>query len=643
MKICIVIQSEPFRESAGMRIRYDRFRAHLGEDDTIEAMTCADLAAAKSLDHDAYVFCKTFDTSALLLARKLRAAGKVVGQDLFDDYFSQTSDTRLERFRQWLRDMAPVTDFALCSTSRMGEVLRQYMPDTQIAVIEDPVIGFDADRVGSAADQKTAAAAAKRQLNVLWFGIGDNPFFRVGLADLAACDAQFALMEQLGWKVNLTIVTNRRPFEGAGAEILRPLSVPFELIEWSEAAEEEALAAATVAILPVNGQAFSRAKSLNRAISALNAGCQVLSIGYPLYERLGEVVYRSARELISDLEAGRPRLCGAKIDLLAKRLKSLADPAAAASAIVTQARRAKARAGQTASGPVCLIHGRSSSIGLHKNVSAIGGLSVKTIFTRQGWNFPVRFDRCGIDMVMRVTPQIAHKFSLPLCDASVATAIGGMDFVDVDGPALGLRKLRVHLPAQSSPVIDLAIYEDVMRFAQEGCSAAFPGADILISDASPLVRIPPRLPLPKRRSERLRRKTNAPADAAPKGHAADSGNGRTKRQTWPRPGKFALTRSSKRRAVEQAAELLRTSSLFDPEWYLSRYPDVAQNGSDPARHYLEFGWREGRNPSAGFSTRGYLKAHPDVAAQKINPLLHYLEYGQVEGRKVPPVKGAAGQ
>jgi hypothetical protein len=95
--------------------------------------------------------------------------------------------------------------------------------------------------------------------------------------------------------------------------------------------------------------------------------------------------------------------------------------------------------------------------------------------------------------------------------------------------------------------------------------------------------------------------------------------------------------------VEQAAELLRTSSLFDPEWYLSRYPDVAQNGSDPARHYLEFGWREGRNPSAGFSTRGYLKAHPDVAAQKINPLLHYLEYGQVEGRKVPPVKGAAGQ
>src|SRR5215217_5648498 len=98
MKICIVIQSDAFRDSAGMRIRYDRFRESLNPQvATIEAATVAELAASRTLDHDVYIFCKTFDTAALLLARRLRVRGKVIGQDLFDDYFSQTSDPRLQR------------------------------------------------------------------------------------------------------------------------------------------------------------------------------------------------------------------------------------------------------------------------------------------------------------------------------------------------------------------------------------------------------------------------------------------------------------------------------------------------------------------------------------------------------------------
>src|SRR5689334_15150373 len=100
MKICIVIQSEAFRSSAGMRIRYDRFRECLqGTGVSLEVAICSDLVASKIFAHDVYIFCKTFDTMALLLARRLRALGKVIGQDLFDDYFSQTDDPRLQRFR----------------------------------------------------------------------------------------------------------------------------------------------------------------------------------------------------------------------------------------------------------------------------------------------------------------------------------------------------------------------------------------------------------------------------------------------------------------------------------------------------------------------------------------------------------------
>ena len=59
---------------------------------------------------------------------------------------------------------------------------------------------------------------------------------------------------------------------------------------------------------------------------------------------------------------------------------------------------------------------------------------------------------------------------------------------------------------------------------------------------------------------------------------------------------------------------LSTRSMpgFDEAYYLRSYPDVAQFGGTPLEHYLEYGWKEGRDPSAGFSTDGYLAVNGDV-------------------------------
>ena len=80
------------------------------------------------------------------------------------------------------------------------------------------------------------------------------------------------------------------------------------------------------------------------------------------------------------------------------------------------------------------------------------------------------------------------------------------------------------------------------------------------------------------------------------------------------------------------AALLNSSPLFDSEWYLRCYPDVASAKMDPARHYLRFGAAEGRNPGPDFNTVWYLQEYPDVAESGINPLVHYLKYGKNEGR-----------
>lgn len=73
---------------------------------------------------------------------------------------------------------------------------------------------------------------------------------------------------------------------------------------------------------------------------------------------------------------------------------------------------------------------------------------------------------------------------------------------------------------------------------------------------------------------------------------------------------------------------------FDPDFYLTANPDVVGEGRDALAHFLEHGWREGRDPNRWFAVRDYLDLHPDIAEADINPFLHYLRAGRAEGRKL---------
>ncbi|WP_233140340.1 hypothetical protein [Acetobacter sp. DsW_063] len=75
---------------------------------------------------------------------------------------------------------------------------------------------------------------------------------------------------------------------------------------------------------------------------------------------------------------------------------------------------------------------------------------------------------------------------------------------------------------------------------------------------------------------------------------------------------------------------------FDREWYAANYPDVAAAGVDPATHFMECGWREGRNPNPHFDCNAYLEANPDVLAAQLNPFVHFIMYGVSERRSLRP-------
>ena len=88
--------------------------------------------------------------------------------------------------------------------------------------------------------------------------------------------------------------------------------------------------------------------------------------------------------------------------------------------------------------------------------------------------------------------------------------------------------------------------------------------------------------------------------------------------------------------------LIKSSGIFDEEWYHATYLDLAPE-SDAIDHYLKWGASEGRNPGPLFDGAWYLRHNRDVANASANPLLHYLKNGKQENRLTQSVGAARGE
>ena len=78
--------------------------------------------------------------------------------------------------------------------------------------------------------------------------------------------------------------------------------------------------------------------------------------------------------------------------------------------------------------------------------------------------------------------------------------------------------------------------------------------------------------------------------------------------------------------------VIKNSGLFDPSYYLANNIDVRQADMNPIKHYVKYGWSEGRKPSSGFNGKYYLSTYVDVKNANLNPLVHYVRFGINEGR-----------
>lgn len=82
-------------------------------------------------------------------------------------------------------------------------------------------------------------------------------------------------------------------------------------------------------------------------------------------------------------------------------------------------------------------------------------------------------------------------------------------------------------------------------------------------------------------------------------------------------------------------------AVFDAEWYLAHYPDVAAEGIDPWRHFRARGEAEGRSPGPDFDTDFYRRTYLSLEGDL--PVRHYILHGRRRRLRRRPMDASAAQ
>lgn len=81
--------------------------------------------------------------------------------------------------------------------------------------------------------------------------------------------------------------------------------------------------------------------------------------------------------------------------------------------------------------------------------------------------------------------------------------------------------------------------------------------------------------------------------------------------------------------LNEEQKLIRESSLFDEENYISKYYFGNDESFDPIMHYLDLGVYENCNPFTNFELNEFLEVYPEVKKYNINPFTYYVILNQL--------------
>lgn len=415
MRIAVVVTSVDQKLHAGVRIRYVRLKEVLAKLGCSLNILSIDEISHSSLDYKFFLFSKCYDARSAVLIEKLRSQGSLIGVDIFDDYFSEAGNKRFLKYIYWSKFVSNQINFILCSTDEIKTIASEVFPKVPIHVLNDPVANVDYDALANLLRDKILKIKKEKKIKIAWFGMGDNPIFKVGLHDLYSFSDIINNMKGNGYEISIEILTNKRAMTTDNMYKLSSLGVDYSVGEWTEDGEVQLLSESFLSFIPVNSQNFSRVKSLNRALTSLTSGVQVITAGYPLYMKLNDFIYTTPGLLFDDISADYCLLNPLTIKKFKEKINELASAEVESvklydflSSINGDNHKWEVDFG--------VLHGLDSQADVHKFTQKNKKLSMATPFASNTLNYDVRYvinSSGGLDVLFnkKAHAKISKKFS----------------------------------------------------------------------------------------------------------------------------------------------------------------------------------------------------------------------------------------
>jgi hypothetical protein len=420
MIIALVFNDIPDESNAGFRIRYKPvidFLEKLGHEIHIKSIN-EDLF---SNNYNFVIFIKCYNFKSVLIANDLSKRGVFVGVDLFDNYFSDFENINLKKFRIWLKRIIGHCSFVICSTNLLLLEIKSYIGSTPVYIMNDSVEKPSYQIIEELVKKKIKWFIKNKTVNIAWYGMGDNPYFDVGLDDLISYIGEIERLQysiyNLNYIVSLEILTNKRALTLTNLKKLNGLNIKYTIHEWTKEKEDELLTRALLVFLPVSYQAFSKVKSLNRALTALCSGANVFSVGFPLYQCINSWIYTDGDNFIKDLSKNELKLNNFNIKKMLTDISKVSDVELEAVMLTNYLNSVKLRGN---SKNYLYITHKNPDIKLHKILSKHGHISAATEFCNKNFNFDLQINKkddfyyiISNEKTFKLFPQIIKKkFSL---------------------------------------------------------------------------------------------------------------------------------------------------------------------------------------------------------------------------------------
>jgi hypothetical protein len=247
----------------------------------------------------AVIYSKLYDVATYREAKELKTKGTIIILDICDNHFyNPHSWAPLLKAREELLRMMALVDYVVTSTETLAEVVRTVKPDlNSITVIGDAVETEIPHEFTpwwrrwwygrQLATLRTVVTAdqVKGRTPLVWFGIHGGPNAPYGMLDLLNIRS---CLERLNheFPLSLTIISNSwRKY----LTLVQGWKIPTRYMPWSANTFLSALHAHAIAVIPISPNPFTRCKTNNRLVTALQARLAVVADSIPSYEEFRPV------------------------------------------------------------------------------------------------------------------------------------------------------------------------------------------------------------------------------------------------------------------------------------------------------------------------------------------------------------------